>query len=181
MCRIKSSSKQLYSDTVYPIDRLLGTYNFVSMMDEDDIKLCMGEANPGSLYLFVPVGQEVTYDNICGVFLAANNWSRGTFRGLSPTQTRNRPNLMRFNLITQHNVIKEGHGLDITEALDSNGNNYISMMLEYWNMDSNCISYRGKKNVGGNPLGLSLAEKEKLGINLTFEAVEQRGRTTANH
>ncbi|KAJ7144544.1 hypothetical protein C8R44DRAFT_916586 [Mycena epipterygia] len=175
--------------TPYPLESLLSTYVFVSMIEEDSPQWRMSADNPGFLKLGPRHGRDTTpaWENIYGLFQASNDFKRGAFLGLMPYDdgttslppidiTRERPNLRRFDLLTSYekHVPLKGHALDVLDAVDDNGNNYIVMMLEYCVVDSNCISYMAKKQVSeGERVGLTESERMKLGITLTLEEVER--------
>ncbi|KAH8834730.1 hypothetical protein DL96DRAFT_1549456 [Flagelloscypha sp. PMI_526] len=173
-----------FSQVDYPVERLIGTYTFVSMRREGDERARMGEDNPGFLKLFIRPNQTEAHRNVCGIFRASNDWRRGTFSGLRANPKAEgsdppRPNAYLFDLVTAQNIVKRGHALDVLDVQDDKGNNFISMMLEYDVDGSECIWFMGKKTEEGEPdaqSSLTQEEKERLGIDIPFEIVEERGR-----
>ncbi|KAJ7767902.1 hypothetical protein DFH07DRAFT_808056 [Mycena maculata] len=169
----------------HSLENVLGTYVFVSLLDEGRPEMRLGPENPGFLTLELPrdASGSPAWDNVHGSFQAENDWRRGAFTGLMPhgmaeatlTSSR-RPNLRRFDLSTSYNnrVPLKGHALDVLDAVDDNGNNYIVMMLEYFVVGSNCFSYMAKKQLApGDRVGLTDSECTKLGISSTYEEVER--------
>ncbi|KAJ6615875.1 hypothetical protein B0H10DRAFT_2435250 [Mycena sp. CBHHK59/15] len=153
--------------------------------DKPEVQLGLGPrpSDPGFLTLSLHPGAVPAWENVYGSFDATNGWRRGTFEGLKPwdlpfaPESPPRPNLRRFDLVTvahEGYLPREGHALEVFDAVDENGNNYIALMLEYCNPDSNCVSYMGKKQVNdGKRCGLTAKERRRLGISLTFEEVER--------
>ncbi|KAJ7134058.1 hypothetical protein C8R43DRAFT_639948 [Mycena crocata] len=178
-------------DTPHSLNKFLGTYAFVSMWDEDRPEYRLGTEttdNPGFLKLGLQRGAEPSWENVQGFFQTMNDWRRGAFSGLVPYQLSEaqaggqvdpRPNLRRFDLITSYlnHVPLKGHAMDVLDAVDDNGNNYIVMMLEYCVSGSDCVSYMAKKQLDDTSrVGLTESERRKLGISLTFEEVEALGK-----
>jgi hypothetical protein len=159
---------------------MMGTYSFVSMLNEWKPQLRIGEENPGFLKLGIRHGALPAWENVYGLFQAANDWRRGAFAGAVPhavSEGPPRPTLRRFDLLTsyENRVPLNGHALEVLDAVDDNGNSYIVMRLEYFVEDSTCISYMGKKQLHeGVRVRLTKAERRNLGISLTFEEVERQ-------
>ncbi|KAJ7702767.1 hypothetical protein B0H17DRAFT_1176078 [Mycena rosella] len=175
---------QPFLSTEYSLERMMGTYSFVSMLKEYKPQLRMGDENPGFLKLGVRRGAEPAWENVYGYFQVLNDSRRGAFTGVLPhgvdeavSRGPPRPNLRRFNLLTsyENRIPLKGHALEVLDAVDDNGNNYIAMMQEYFVEDSTCISYMGKKQLSdGVRVRLTETERRNLGISLTFEEVERQ-------
>ncbi|KAJ7662830.1 hypothetical protein DFH06DRAFT_1190906 [Mycena polygramma] len=184
---------QPFLTTPYPLENLLGTYRVVSMRNEDEPQWRLGEENPGFIKLGLRSGQAATWENVYGVFQVLNDFKRGAFNGLMPheqvvawtleTKSPPRPTLRRFDLITSYErrIPLKGHALEVLDAVDGNGNNYIAIMFEYCVERSNCISFMGKKQSGDEAnVGFTDEERRKLGISLSFDEVEALGKSSEN-
>ncbi|KAJ6473360.1 hypothetical protein C8R47DRAFT_718657 [Mycena vitilis] len=165
---------QPFLTTPYPLENLLGTYRVVSMWNEDEPQWgSLGEENPGFIKLGLRSGQAGTWENVYGVFQVVA-W---TLENKSPP----RPSLRCFDLITSYErrIPLKGHALEVLDAVDGNGNNYIAIMFEYCAERSNCISFMGKKQSGDEAnIGLTDEERRNLGISLSFDEVEALGKSS---
>ncbi|KAJ7087955.1 hypothetical protein B0H15DRAFT_841884 [Mycena belliarum] len=168
------------TNATYPIERLMGTYVFVSLFNEDQPNMYMlGAQNPGFLKLGTRQGAPEELQNVYGYFQVANDTKRGAFIGLMPQHEAMNPprtNLRKFDLVTayENRIPLKGHGLDVLDVVDDNGNNYIAIMLEYFAEGSNCISYMGKKQLRDEDrIGLTEVESLRLGIGISFDELER--------
>ncbi|KAF7341702.1 hypothetical protein MSAN_02068600 [Mycena sanguinolenta] len=172
--------------TEYPLDRLLGKYTIVALYNEDEPQWRLNPTDTEQyLVLGLRAGCIMADENVYGIFRASNGVRRGTFAGLTPFPVRTgppRPTLRRFDLATsyENRIPREGHGLEVLDAVDNNGNNYVALKLEYFVKGSNCISYMAKKQPNeAERCMLTEDERRSLGITMTFEEVEEAARIAA--
>ncbi|KAJ7052832.1 hypothetical protein C8F01DRAFT_1375639 [Mycena amicta] len=169
----------------YPIESLLGTYSFVAV--RNDPKRGESTGTLGTLQLGLYAGPALTWENVSGSFDLAGA-AKGTFVSLTAPHTSAildpasfggppRQTLRYFDLTSSYmgSVPLRGHALEVLDAVDELGNNYIAFMLEHASKGSKAVAYLGKKQSAGSIVGLSDAERRQLGIGSTFEEVEREG------
>ena len=73
------------------------------------------------------------------------------------------------------------HAIDVVEPVDGNGNHYVSIMLHYFeNPAYDGVWYLGKKVVNERDRqGVTEEERIQLGIGVSIEEIEAKGRAAA--
>ncbi|KAF7305636.1 hypothetical protein HMN09_00817100 [Mycena chlorophos] len=182
----------------HPVDSLLGAYTFVAVRTPEISPVAtefparhahtrtssMGAL--GTLQLRLHAGSALAFDNVAGSFSLPLESASGSFvslrtRAAAATFDRAsfdgppRPTLRYFDLSTSYmgSVPPKGHALEVLDAVDDNGNNYVALMLEYAEKKSKATAYLGKKDVEGEYVGLTEDESRRLGIGISFEEVEK--------
>ncbi|KAJ7134020.1 hypothetical protein C8R43DRAFT_956328 [Mycena crocata] len=144
--------------TEYPLERLLGAYTFASFFNEDKPYNILMYEDMAFLKLSLRPGTQSAPENVLGVFeVGDDGWVGGTFAGLTPANISGgppRPTLYRVTLSSSlKNFVRlKDHALEVLDAVDDNGNNYIHIgpiRFGYFDRGSNCRSYMAKKQLGG--------------------------------
>jgi hypothetical protein len=162
-----------------PVTTLPGTYHWFWENSPFGAKKRDG-ATDGRLIFHFPPDAKPTPENLCGdIHIFDTEW-RATFQGVKTGDSFDENCWIVKHLVWETDYMEEeAEGSDeptivIYKTADDNGNRIISFILDHGWLDAEVTTFAKKQSTPGVIARLTESEKERLGMGLESEEVEER-------